>query len=34
VLTVSPVKGLKKLIQWINGELRTPAKPGFICSKI
>src|SRR5689334_3133151 len=24
VLTVSPVKGLKKIIDYINGELRTP----------
>jgi hypothetical protein len=24
VLTVSPVKGLKKIINYINGELRTP----------
>jgi len=24
VLVVSPVKGLKKIIEYINGELRTP----------
>ena len=24
VLTISPVKGLKKIIKYINGELRTP----------
>jgi hypothetical protein len=24
VLTISPVKGLKEIIEYINGELRTP----------
>jgi hypothetical protein len=24
VLVISPVKGLRKIINWVNGELRTP----------